>query len=209
MTLVTPQLPEKRAGNWITAARYKRILSGLGHQVRMTTSYDGSPCDALVALHARRSYAAIRRFAEQAPGKPLVVVLTGTDLYRDIHHDGEAQRSLEVASRLVVLQRMGVAELPEAHRAKTRVIYQSVTGCRAPAAEAPSRYFKVAVVGHVRPEKDPLRVPLALRRLPAASRIRVVHAGAILDEELGRELRRLAETSPRYRWVGGVPHWKA
>src|SRR5581483_9437964 len=129
--VVTPELPEARAGNWITAARYARILERLGHHVRLTTSFDGSPCGALIALHARRSHPSIRRFHEAFPAKPLIVVLTGTDLYRDIHTDPDAQESLALATRLVVLQRMGIPELPVEHRDKTRVIYQSVSGCNA------------------------------------------------------------------------------
>jgi hypothetical protein len=209
LTLVTPRLPEARSGNWITAARYKRILAHLGHRVQLTTEYDGSDSDALIALHARRSHPSIRGFSERWPNKPLVVVLTGTDLYRDIHEDADAQRSLELASRLVVLQRMGVPELPERHRAKTRVVYQSVSSCKAGRAGRPSNYFKVAVMGHLRPEKDPLRTALAARELPAASRIRVVHAGSPLDAGLGQEAERETSANQRYRWIGGVPHWRA
>jgi len=209
ITLVTPRLPEARSGNWITAARYRRILRHLGHRVQLTTEYDGSDCDGLIALHARRSHSSIRRFEEQHPNKPLVVVLTGTDLYRDIHEDRDAQRSLDLASRLVVLQRMGVPELPAQHRPKTRVVYQSVSGCHAGKARPPSNYFKVAVLGHLRPEKDPLRTALAARRLPAESRIKIVHAGSALDPELGAEARQESAADARYRWIGGIPHWRA
>ncbi|HVA24447.1 MAG TPA: hypothetical protein VMW62_08640 [Chloroflexota bacterium] len=208
ITLVTPQLPEARSGNWITAARYRRILRHLGHRVQLATEYDGSECDALIALHARRSHPSIRRFGEQHPAKPLVVVLTGTDLYRDIHQDQDAQRSLDLASRLVVLQRMGVPELPS-HLPKVRVIYQSVSGCHPGRARPPSSYFKVAVVGHLRPEKDSLRTALAARQLPAESRIRVVHAGSALEGQLGEEAREESANNPRYRWIGGIPHWRA
>lgn len=209
LTLVTPKLPEARSGNWITAARYKRILRHLGHRVQLTTEYDGASCDAVVALHARRSHASIRRFAERYPAKPLVVVLTGTDLYRDIHEDASAEASLEMASRLVVLQRMGVPELPERHRAKARVIYQSVTDCHPGQAHPPSNYFKVTVLGHLRPEKDSLRTALAARLLPSSSRIRVAHAGSALDARLGEAARRESHDNPRYRWLGGIPHWRA
>lgn len=209
LTLVTPQLPEARSGNWITAARYKRILRHLGHRVQLTTEYDGADSDALIALHARRSHPSIRRWAESRPGRPLVVVLTGTDLYRDIHQDASAQASLDMASRLVVLQRMGVPELPEQHRAKTRVIYQSVTDCHAGQAKPPSTHFNVTVLGHLRPEKDSLRTALAARLLPAASRIRVTHAGAALDPSLGDEAKKESAANPRYRWLGGIPHWRA
>ena len=98
---------------------------------------------------------------------------------------------------------------PPRHQGKTRVIYQSVSGCGGGQARPPSTYFKVAVVGHLRPEKDPLRTALAVRRLPAASRIRVVHAGSALDEALGEAVRNEAVSNRRYRWIGGIPHWRA
>ncbi|HZT08646.1 MAG TPA: hypothetical protein VFC51_16610 [Chloroflexota bacterium] len=208
VTVVTPELPEARAGNWITAARYRRILEGLGHRVRLTTAYDGAASDALIALHARRSHPSIRRFADERPNAPLIVVLTGTDLYRDIRTDRDAQASLDLAQRLVVLQRMGLGELGEEHRAKARVIYQSVSACRANGAHPPSTYFRVAVVGHLRPEKDPMRVALAARRLPPRSRIRITHVGGVLDPELGRQAQEENARGGRYRWVGGVPHWR-
>lgn len=207
LTLVTPNLPEARSGNFITAARYRRILERLGHRVRLTSDYTGEDCDAMIALHARRSHPSIRRFAESRTGRPLVVVLTGTDLYRDIHSDKSAQESLELASRLVVLQRMGLPELPERHRAKARVIYQSVIGCT-PAGRKPSRYFRVAVVGHMRAEKDPLRTALAARQLPRESRIRVVHAGAALEPDWCAAAEKEVAENPRYRWLGVLPHWQ-
>ena len=88
-------------------------------------AWRGEPCDVLIALHARRSAASIDAFARAHPQRPLVVVLTGTDLYRDITVDASAQRSLQQATHLVVLQDQGVQELPTALRGKCSVIYQS------------------------------------------------------------------------------------
>ena len=209
ISLVTPNLPEARSGNWVTAVRYRRILEGLGHRVRMSTGYNGEPADALIALHARRSHPSVRDFAAAQPGKPSVVVLTGTDLYRDIRTDADAQSSLDLASRLVVLQRMGLPELPERHRAKTRVIYQSVTGCNGGGAHSSSARFRVAVVGHLRAEKDPFRTALAARLLPADSRVQVLHAGSALDSSFAQAARAEEEVNPRYRWLEGIPHWRA
>ena len=67
----------------------------------------------MLALHARRSARLDRMPGPQAhPGRGLAVVLTGTDLYRDIAADAQAQRSLQAAQRLVVLQELGAAALP-------------------------------------------------------------------------------------------------
>jgi putative glycosyltransferase (TIGR04348 family) len=136
------------------------------------------------------------------------VVLTGTDLYRDIHNDRNAQRSLEVATRLVALQPMAFAELPRRFHAKTRVIYQSAEPYRHPGSRRGTRIFKVCLIGHLREEKDPLRAALAVRRLPCESRIRVVHIGVALEPRLEKQARAEAARNPRYRWLGELPHWK-
>jgi len=123
--LVTPAPLNLNNGNKITALRWAAIFKKLGHRVRVTQSYDDKPCDALIALHARRSADSIQRFHELHPDLPLIVTLTGTDLYRDIRRDRKAKRSLELATCLVVLQRMALRELPKRLYAKTKVIYQS------------------------------------------------------------------------------------
>src|SRR5260370_5791459 len=113
------------------------MLRSLGHRVRVSIRWDGGAADAMIALHARRSHASIVRFREQFPSSPLVVVLTGTDLYRDIRTDRDARASLVLADRLVVLQDMGRFGLRAQFRRKTRVIYQSAH-VRGP-GEPPSR----------------------------------------------------------------------
>ena len=124
--LVTPAPPRSRAGNRATAARWAAILRGLGHRVDVSLDYAGEPADLLVALHAWRSAEAIARFAEQRPGRPLVVALTGTDAYRFIHsHPEPTLRSMAVADRLVGLHDLIADTVPPIHRAKMRVIYQS------------------------------------------------------------------------------------
>jgi hypothetical protein len=93
--------------------------------VRVQVDWDGRAADLMLALHARRSFASIRAFAERFPSRPLIVTLTGTDLYRDIHEDRDAQQALELAHRLIVLQDHGIDDLPTHLAARTRVIYQS------------------------------------------------------------------------------------
>jgi putative glycosyltransferase (TIGR04348 family) len=206
--LITPAPLRLNNGNKITAVRWASILRKLGHQVKVAQRYDGARCDLLIALHARRSYPSIEEFHRLYRGLPLIVVLTGTDLYRDIRRDRNARRALELATRVVALQKMAFADLPKRLHGKTRIIYQSAK----PSAARPSRIagqsFEVCVVGHLRKEKDPLRAALAARRLPAESRIRVVHIGIALDERLEKRARAEVARNPRYRWIGERPHRK-
>ena len=205
--LVTPAPLKINNGNKITAVRWAGILKKLGHRVRVTQSYDGKVCDVLIALHARRSYDSIRRFHESHSELPLIVVLTGTDVYRDIQRDKKAKQSLELATRLVVLQSMALRELPKRFHAKTQVIYQSAEPLRAK-PPPPQNKFKVCVIGHLRAEKDPLRTALASRHLPAGSRIEITHVGQALDAQLEKKAISEIKRNPRYRWIGPLSHRK-
>lgn len=203
--LVTPAPLHINNGNRITALRWAALLKKLGHRVRITQSYDGRSCDALIALHARRSADSIRRFHRLHPESPLIVVLTGTDLYRDIQRDSKAKQSLELASRLVVLQRMALRELPKSLHSKTKVIYQSAEPLKEKQPPR-ARKFAVSLIAHLRDEKDPLCAPLALRRLPRDSCIELTHIGVALDEGLAKRARAEAARNPRYRWLGQQSH---
>jgi len=210
--LSCPASARSRKGNRVTAVRWARILKGLGHRVTIGQRYEGQACDVLVALHARRSYQAVRGFRREYPQGPLIVALTGTDLYRDIRTSRQAQKSLELGDRLIVLQPMGLEELPARVRHKGRVIYQSVArrpGRTAVDDRGRKQTFEVCVLGHLRWEKDPLRAALALRRLPATSRVRVTHAGQALTPALARQARAAMARDHRYRWLGEVPRWRA
>jgi len=164
----------------------------------------GDPADALIALHARRSADSIRRWAQQRPGQPLVVVLTGTDLYRDIHGDAHAQHSLDVAQRLVVLHERAVDDLPPQHRGKAIACFQS-TPANAPGPKT-QRLLRALMVGHLREEKSPQTYFDAARLLRERSDIRLDHIGAALDPALGRAARAVQRSCPHYRWLGAQPH---
>jgi putative glycosyltransferase (TIGR04348 family) len=208
ITIVTPAPRGSRKGNRITALRWGRLLRQLGHRVILRQKYQGEPCDVLVALHARRSFAAVRTFRKARPDEPVIVALTGTDLYHDIHHHATAHRALEWASRLIVLQPLGIEELPNRLRDKARVIYQSAEVPRS-VVQPREDVFEVCVLGHLRPVKDPFRTALAARLLPAESRVRVVHVGAALGPLMAKRARAEEAVNPRYRWLGDLPRWKA
>jgi putative glycosyltransferase (TIGR04348 family) len=204
IVLITPYGREHRNGNWHTAARWTRFLREAGHTVRVQVEWDGRAADLMLALHARRSFASIRAFAERFPSRPLVLALTGTDLYRDIHQDSDAQQSLEWAHRLIVLQDRGVDELPPHFAAKTRVIYQSSPDTARTTVRPHT--FEVLVIGHLREEKDPFRAALATAHLPAHSLIQVTHLGSALSKEMAETAELAQGKLPRWTWAGDVPH---
>ena len=161
----------------------------------------------MIALHARRSHDSITRYAEAATANPVVVALTGTDVYRDIHEDSTARESLRLATRLVVLQEMAVQELPAKLRHKARVVHQSARKIDPPAPLASC--FEIVVSGHLRGEKDPFRAAAALAALPQESTIRVTHIGRAMDDEMQAQALGWMAREPRYRWLGELPHWRA
>lgn len=174
------------------------------YRVIVQTEWEGAPVDALVALHARRSAGSIAAYRERYPDGPLGVVLTGTDLYRDLPRSAEAQRSLELADGIVVLQDDALRELKPRWRRKAQVIFQS-----AQALEARRKHgsrLECVVVGHLRPEKSPQTVWEAMPLLPRSLPIRIRHIGAALEAELGDTARECERSDDRYRYVGALPH---
>lgn len=162
----------------------------------------------MIALHARRSYRSVRRFRRSYPTGPLVLALTGTDLYRDLGSSRSAQRSLELANWLVTLQPLGIRRLRKSLRSKAVAIFQSAVCPKASQRPRTDR-FQVAVIGHLRPVKDPLRAASAARLLPASSRIQILHVGGALNTSLAKRAQRESRPGRRYRWLGEAGHSKA
>lgn len=202
ISLITPASAKSRYGNRATAERWAGFLRELGHEVLIEVTWSGEPAEMMIALHARRSHDSITRYAAAHSESPLLLVLTGTDLYRDIRSDKDARQSLDLATRLVVLQETGLAELDPPHRAKTRVIYQSAKQIRHRRPAETS--FDVCVIGHLRGEKDSFRAALASALLPPTSRLRLIHVGGAREEDLAEEALGHMETIPRYKWLGEV-----
>ena len=213
--IVTPAPPNSRSGNRITALRWAKILRQLGNRVSILQTYDGTPYDLLVALHARRSYPSIIKFCRQNPQAQIIVALTGTDLYRDLRRNHKAQKSLEIANRIVVLQPKAIEELRPAWRAKARVIYQSVEALPESTSKTQANKanlnhrsngrFDVCVIGHLRVVKDPFRTALAARLLPNSSRIRILQIGSAMTDAMAAEARKEMRANPRYAWLGELP----
>lgn len=206
--IVTPAPKGSRKGNRVTALRWSRLLKASGHRVGISEEFTGQKCDVLIAFHALKSAASIERCARTSPNTPIILLLTGTDLYGDIHRGGAAAAALEQANSLVLLQSHGINELPTRLHPKVHVVIQS--------AKPPQRNvqplkqsFEVCVSGHLRPVKDPFRAALAARQLPSDSKIRITHVGSALTPTMQHRAIAEMNRNDRYHWLGEVAGWKS
>src|SRR6266480_3165644 len=155
IVLITPARSSSRSGNKTTSMRWARILRQLGHRVHIAHRYDGAAADLMIALHAWRSADSIRTFRELYPDRPLVVGLSGTDIYDYIDRDpAPTLHSLACANRLVALQDLAQKRVPRRFRDKVRIVHQSAGPLRRGRIGRRGS-FDVAVIGHLREVKDP------------------------------------------------------
>ena len=200
------------------------ILRRLGNRVSIVQTYEGKPYDLLVALHARKSHSAVINFRRQNPEGPVIVALTGTDVYRDIWNSRPARESLDLATGIVVLQPKAAEQLRASWRKKTRVIYQSVMSGQALTTNSKSATshlngsrvykrstasFDVAVIGHLRAVKDPFRAAMAARVLRDSSKIRVLQIGDAMTESMANRARKEMTVNKRYKWLGQLSQLRA
>lgn len=206
IVIISPYLKKANNGNWQTAWRWSRFLN-TSYKVTIAVEWDGVACDVMIALHARRSAASIAAFSQAFPSTPLIVVLTGTDLYRDIATDVSAQHSLHVATQLLILQPAGLPLLDKSLHSKTKVIYQSAPSLKPVSYnwDKPPKHFDVMMIGHLRDEKDPLTFMQAVQSLRSAN-IRMIHIGGVLESNLGEHAQKTQEKYPHYHWLGNVAH---
>ncbi len=207
VVIVSPALAAANNGNWQTARRWAGFLSQ-NYRTRITLQWPDGPTSkqdhVMLALHARRSAPSVQAWAQAHPQRGLAVVLTGTDLYRDIAVDPAAQQSLHLAQRLVVLQPLGLQSLPAEHQAKAQAIFQSVSTRQT--LSKTQRHLRVVMVGHLRAEKSPQTLFEAVHLLRDEPSILIDHIGAASDAALGQQAQATAAACPRYRWLGALPH---
>lgn len=206
VVIVSPALSDANNGNWQTARRWRRALASLA-RVRVTRHWPDEEADrddAMIALHARRSADAIAAWHGRHGSRGLAVVLTGTDLHRDIGNDARALESLGAAQILVVLHERGIAALPSQFRDRARVLLQSATPRRT--LVKGSRQLRLVMVGHLRAEKTPTTLFAAARLLADRPDIRISHIGGALDAGLGAQAEATMAQCPNYRWLGNQPH---
>jgi putative glycosyltransferase (TIGR04348 family) len=204
--IASPAQAASNNGNWHTAARWAAHLEPVA-EVSIFEQWSGQPLRMLIALHARKSAPSVEAFRRANPDGRIVLVMTGTDLYRDLPDDPLARRSIELADEIVVLQPRALRVLPVAAAAKARVIVQSSDAePRLPADPQAGRPVRFIAIGHLRDVKDPLTFARAAARLAGDPRLAFEHVGEALDPKLAADLQELTKDCPNYRWLGGLPH---
>jgi putative glycosyltransferase (TIGR04348 family) len=179
-------------------------LEALGYSVEVTESWSGGDAGLLIALHAYRSHQSIVAFKKQYPSRPIVLILTGTDLYRDIENHNEVIQSMEIADQLIVLQSAAIDSIPTILRHKAQVIYQSVEIDIDNGDSITKDDFLVSVIGHLREEKDPFCAVRSLPLLPSDSKITVQHLGQAMNSQMKDLADNFNATIDRYQWLGEV-----
>ena len=204
--IVTPASPGTLHGNRITALRWHQFLARLNYQSTVTERWSGKSCDVLIALHGLRSYDSIQRYKKAHPRHPVVLIMTGTDIYRDLKNSTKVIKSLEMADAIVVLQADAIQSLPGKFHHKVKVIYQSVKGVTR--KTPPKRHFLASIIGHLRTEKDPFCAAQCLPLLPSTSKIQLVQLGKAMSPEFQKQAISIEKNVMRYRWLGQLNHSK-
>lgn len=219
VVLITPAGRGSRAGNRATATRWARLLQTLGCRVRLAAPDDTPDAvlsastnkrpDLVLALHAWRSHSAICAWRQAYPSCPLVVVLTGTDVYRFQHtHADTVSASLKAADALIGLHDCLHDDIPAAFHSRLHIVHQSALPLPPKAPRPHPQHFDILVAGHLREEKDSLRAAYAVRNVPGESRLRVIQLGGAHSEDWAHAAREEMGRNPRYRWLGDLPRWR-
>ena len=196
--ILTPLVAGVRTGNLSSATQWCSVLRSLGHEVEIAGEDTGDEIDVLIGLHAVKCAKGVAEIKRRTPHTTIVVAMTGTDIYPN--PSDIALATMRAADRLVGLQPRAAEQLPEDLRPKVRVIIQASAG--PPPPRRSKDPFDVCVVGHLRDVKDPMLAAAASRLLPASSKVRIRHAGAILESKYEALVEEEQRENPRYKWLG-------
>jgi putative glycosyltransferase (TIGR04348 family) len=201
--LITPGSSVRHSGNRCTASQWADLLKSQGHEV--IVCYDipetlpVARTDLLIAMHGVKCHNAIARYRATQPDRKILLALTGTDIYPAPSET--TYESMAWADGLIILQEKAFEKIPPPFHAKTTVVIQSVQK-RSDHPAGQSHYFEVCVVGHFRDVKNPLLTAKASHLLPPESRLRIRHAGGILESKYGTLVAQEQRENPRYHWLG-------
>ena len=220
-------------GNWRTASRYAQMLRASGINAAVFEPKDMADACAhtgqrtvAIVLNAARSHQEITTFARA--GIPVMVVLTGTDLYGALAPDatgseryGQAEKAMHTASLLLTLQEEAKNEVQQrwpklADRVHSIIQTSPQRSPHAPRITPNSKTVRFLIAAHIREEKDPRTAFLAFhkafpdgwavrsegRRVP----VRLIHVGGRRDKSLAQELMQMGSNYPGILLEGSLSH---
>ena len=184
--------------------RWQGFLKKFGHQVQISNRWPGKNTNVLIALHAYRSHSSIAQFRKLHPNRPIILIITGTDVYRDMASHPEVLKSMEISDAIVVLQSAALTMIPKHLQTKTHVIYQSTKSVKRKALLKKS--FLISVIGHLRPEKDPFCTAESLKYLRPESKIQVLHFGKAMSLDMKSLAKAYSKELKNYQWLDELSH---
>lgn len=231
--ILTPFGASSGMGNWRTASRYAQMLrsSGINASIYEASKIDDACAESgqrtvAVVLNASRSAEHVHTFV--AAGIPVMIVMTGTDLYGALRPDREgqpaylaAQSAMRAASLLITLQEEAQQEIARRWPdLADRVFVLTQTSPQrkphAPVITPQSKTVRFMIAGHIREEKDPrtafqafhLAFPdgWATRADGGRVPVRLIHVGSYQDKTLAHELFLLAGQYPGILVEGSLTH---
>jgi glycosyltransferase involved in cell wall biosynthesis len=231
--IITPFGAASGMGNWRTASRYAQMLraGGLNASVFEAARMDEARPDSgrrtvAIVLNANRSSQAIAAFAEA--GIPVMVVITGTDLYGALKPDQAAseayelaEQSMRAAAMILTLQREAKEEIqarwPElADRVFELVQTSPPRKPFSPQVTPQTKTVRFLIAAHIREEKDPRTAFIAFHRAfpdgwadrAGGGRVpvRLIHVGGYQDKRLAQELMLLSAQYPGILMEGPLTH---
>jgi putative glycosyltransferase (TIGR04348 family) len=201
--LITPGSIARHSGNRCTASQWADLLKELGHEViicyDIPSTLPAAHTHLLIAMHGAKCHDVIGLYQRAEPEGKVLLALTGTDIYPEPLT--ATRESISRADGIIVLQKNALEKIPPDLRSKTTVVVQSVQK-RVERSACDTGFFEVCVVGHFRDVKNPLLTARASRLLPPQSRIRIRHAGGILEPEYEALVAQEQKENPRYQWLG-------
>jgi glycosyltransferase involved in cell wall biosynthesis len=195
-------------GNSITAKRIAKLLTQAGHAAQAINTDMPPPADAMISLHATKTLAASKRFKVHSPNAKLIIYLTGTDLYREqTNNNPEFQEALILADVLVVGQRASLASIPADFQDKSHFVPASVL---LPSLKkvSPPPSPSLALIGHLRPVKNPFLMNIALVEL-VELKLDAFTLGAALEPSMLADAEAWQLADSRFHWLDDVPYTEA
>ena len=188
-------------GNTTTAYRIVERLQQAGHHAIAMHTDTPPHADVQISLHVLKTAAASEYFVKNNRGR-LFICLTGTDMNGGFEQNPKlSEQTIDLAEKLVVAHPACLPQIPDRWRAKTVVIYPSVTLPELNTIATPAAPL-FTCIGHLRPVKAPHLMHSAIQEIPQADLI-AASIGNAYDVTDGQQALLNARQDARYRWQGG------